>query len=482
MDVQIFEQARAAYQSGDFAGAAQMFSASHDTAEPAGEAEHLRGNSLMRLGRYQEAAEAYGQALQDASYAKRGALFTNQGKAYVAAGNPALAKAAFMHATEDASYATPYKAHLGLGDINFAEGNTTEAGVAYRHAAIDGSNPAPALALTKLGSCFLLLNRPQDALESFRTASDFMGANEGHGAAFAGMGMAQFALGKIREAAEAFDQAASDASYQFTPEQAQTAQQVHDMQAAKNALAPQPQTGIDPLDPLGQSGAFMPDPSDTGFFTLTESEMIQQDRRDQKVRRRHRHVGLKIFLTFFVLLLLAAGGLAFAYTQGIGYPSQQDVVSNLFNAVTDGTDTNAYLAPGLTEEAKRVLVSSIPVGATPSIEGLDRSMTSSTATVKATLSRGGTQNYRVDFVRSGIGWTVSNIILDFGDTNATPASSGSTLSSEGTSTSTEPNSAPAHAATTEATPTTDMSSSTAAPTSPDTASSTSETADTPHTN
>ena len=74
----------------------------------------------------------------------------------------------------------------------------------------------------------------------------------------------------------------------------------------------------------------MPDPSDTGFFTLSESEMVQQDRKEAKVRRRHRHTGLKVFLVLLLLIVIAAGGLGFAYTRGLGFPSQESVVTDLF--------------------------------------------------------------------------------------------------------------------------------------------------------
>ena len=43
-------------------------------------------------------------------------------------------------------------------------------------------------------------------------------------------------------------------------------------------------------------------------------------------------------------------------------------------------------------------------------------MTTSTATVKATLERGGEMTYKVDFVRNGLGWVVSAVTADFGDT------------------------------------------------------------------
>ena len=170
---------------------------------------------------------------------------------------------------------------------------------------------------------------------------------------------------------------------------------------------------VDPLDPLGKSGAFMPDPSDTGFFTLTESEMIQQDRQEMKIRRKHRHLGLKIFIVILILVILAIGGAAFAYTRGVGFPSQQDAVAGLFNAVTEGEDASAYLAPNLSDAARTQIVSSIPEGATPTITNMDQSMTESTALVSVELSMGATTEYDVSFVRGAnhIGWAVASIEL-----------------------------------------------------------------------
>jgi len=416
---QIMDQARTAYRSGDFAGAVHMFTAAKDPGEILGEADHLRGNALMRLGRFREAAQAYGEALKDTSYGKVGALLTNQGKAYAAAGDLARARESFSEATKDASYKTPYKAQVGLGDVLMRLGNPTEAGVAFRQAAIDGTNPAPAAALASLGACFIALGRADDAVESYRTASDFAGSADDPRALAAGLGEAYAAAGKHADAVDAFKRATADSLYQLTPEQQQAYSLAQDAVAAQRSMAPTAAgAALDPLDPLGQLGAFIPDPSDTGFFTLTESEMIQQDRQEQKVRRRRRHTGLKVFLVILLLILLALGGAGFAYTRGFGIPSQQEVLTNLFNAVTDGTDTDPYLATGLTEDAKGVISSTIPEGATPQIQGMDQSMTQSTATVSVELSRGGTQTYEVAFVRQGLGWAVSNVTIDFGDAAA----------------------------------------------------------------
>lgn len=422
MNIQALEQARNAYRTGDFASAAQLFAAAKDPSELAGEADHLRGNSLMRLGRYAEAVEAYGAALQDGAYGKRGALLTNQGKALVASGDIRSAVSAFSAATQDASYATPYKAYLGLGDALKKLGNLTEAGVAYRQAAIDGANPAPAGALANLGDCFVALQRPEDAIESYRTALDFAGPRDDTRAISAGLGQAYVAANRFSDAVDAFGTATVDGIYQLTPEQADAYERARDTLSASSAMVATTNaysTDIDPLDPLGQSGSFMPDPSDTGFFTLSEQEMVQQDRVETKVRRKRRHTGLKVFIALLVVLLIAGGGAAFAYTRGFGFPSQQDVLTGLFQAATDGSDASEYLASGLDESQKSIITASIPLDATPTIEGMDAGMSEATATVKVVLKNGGDMTYEVGFVREGLGWAVSSVSTDFNTETST---------------------------------------------------------------
>ena len=424
MNTNVLEQARNAYRSGDFASAAQLFAAAKDASEVNGEVDHLRGNSLMRLGRYTDAAAAYAAALTDAVYGKRGALLTNQGKALMAAGDFQGAVASFTAATQDASYATPYKAYVGLGSALQKLGQPTEAGVAFRQAAIDGTNPAPASALASLGDCFVALQRPEDAIEAYRTALDFAGPRDDVRAINAGLGQAYVGANRFTDAIDAFNRATSDGIYQLTADQQAAFDHAHDTLSGATAMVATGNgytDGIDPLDPLGKSGNFMPDPSNTGFFTLSESEMIQQDKQAMKVRRKHRHTGLKVFIVILVLLLIAAGGLGFAYTRGLGFPSQQETLNKLFQAVTDGNVSSEYFADGLDDAQKSIIAASIPKDATPTIEGMDAGMSASTATVKVTLSKGGEMTYTVDFVRDGLGWVVSNIATDFGDNGSDAA-------------------------------------------------------------
>lgn len=426
MNAQYFDRARAAYRTGDFSAAASMFLAAKEPGEHAGEADHLRGNSLMKIGLYADAAQAYTEALEDTSYGKCGALLTNRGKALAAMGDLEGAVDSFTSATHDTSYATPYKAYLGLANALLKLDRVTDAGVAFRSAAIDGANPAPASALASLGECFIKLGRPGDAVESYLTALDYVSAHDDPRAIEAGLGCAYAAAGRAADAVDAFGRATSDGIYQLTADQEQAYASARDTVSAQRAMAQAapaapgaPAAMVDPLDPTGATGGFMPDPSDTGFFTMTESEMIQQDRRDMKVRRKKRHTGLKVFIVILLLLIVAVGGGAFAYTRGFGFPSQQDAISGLFKAANDGGDTDQYLSPNLSDDAKSVLISNIQgLGeATPTVTGLDATMTESDATVDVALPQGGTVTYQVHFVRASnyIGWAVETMTMDFGD-------------------------------------------------------------------
>lgn len=462
MNSDYLERGRSAYRAGDFAAAVQFFTACKDESEVSGEADHLRGNALMKLGRAREAATAYDLALRDDTYGKRGALLTNEGKALTAAGDNEGAVRCFTEALQDSSYATPYKSQLGLGHALKALGRTAEAGTAFRQAAIDGANPAPASALAQLGECFVELGRAEDAVESYRTALDFAGPRDDVHAINAGLGTAYAAANRPSDALDAFKKATADGLYTLSPDEADAqnrAQDALDAASAQNAMAPEPSAStsvidstVDPLDPLGKSGEFMPDPSDTGFFTLTESELIQQDRQEMKIRRKHRHTGLKVFFVIVLILAVVVGGLAFAYTRGFGIPSQQAALDGLISAAEDDGDTDQYLASSLSDSAKAAIVSSIPDGSTATITNMDQSMTESTALVTAELSMGGTLQYDVTFVRSDnrIGWVVSSLSVHYDTDQVASDADGTTDDAASDETTSVDNSSATDASTTGA--------------------------------
>ncbi len=462
MDTQAFNIAKAAYQAGDWNTAAIGLAAAKGPGEICGEVDHLRGNALMKLGNFSEAAEAYGSALADASYGHVGALNCNRGRAFMAAGQNDAAISCFQAAVSDPSYPTPYKAYVALGNVFTKKGMIAEAASAWRAAAIDESNPEPSTSLVKLGNSFMQLARPNDAVDAYRTALDFSTGN-GVGAINALLGQAYMAQNRLAEAADAFGHAVSDPTCQLTAEQqsAYTAAQralnaslgstpsetdqmlnaagygdaahgASDSQitAVSNA---QPQTAqtsaYDPLDPMGRSGEFIPSPEDTGFFSVTEEDLMKADRNERKARRKHNHRGLKVFLVIVILVLMVAGGGVFAYFHGYGWPTQEAVASDLFSTASSGNDISSFLSSSVSEDSKSDIEAIMPRGATTTISGVDRSMGTSEVLVTASLAAGGVQDYTVSLVRDGLGWKVTSVTPTYTSAATSNSSSNSTSTS-----------------------------------------------------
>lgn len=416
MNQEIFESGYQAYQAGDWSAAASAFAQAKNPGEVSGRIDHLRGNALMQLGNYDEAAAAYGDALADASYGMVGALCTNRGRALVAAGRLPEAIESLQQATDDGGYATPYKAYMALGGAHRAQGDVRSAGIAYRKAAIDEANPNPSVSLRKLGECFMDLGRANDAIESYRTALDFSSDSRSKNSVYSELALAYVAANRMNEAVDAFEHATADGTYTLTPE----AQAAYD--AARNAVAARAAEHrvsetddmlasagygsypVDPLDPTGETtGNLMPSPEDTGFFSLSEEELVK----DERSRRKGK--GGKVLIILLVVLLLLGAAAGFGYYSGFGWPTQESVVQGLFEAKTNHADASKFIAGSLKEEERQQIVSLIPAGATISITGVNRSMHSSEVLATAALAEGGEQSYEIKMSRDGIGWKVTGV-------------------------------------------------------------------------
>lgn len=445
MNQQAFELGKQAYNQGDFLSALNHFSVAAESGVPSGELEHLRGNAYLRLGQYDRAIDAYSTALQDKAYGNVGALCSNRGRACLAAGKTQEAIASLSQAVQDPSYQASYKAHLALGSAYESVSDIKNAGIAYRAAAIDEANPAPSTALCSLGSCFMRLSRPLDAVEAYRTALDFVTPTEDQHQIWCYLALAYVAANRMHEAVDAFGHATADGNYQLSP----NAQASYD--AACRAIAAikdrQPSetdafleaagyglNSYDPLDPTGASGELMPSPEDTGFFTMREEDMVAQEK--AQGRKKH-HIGLKIVIVLLVLLIIAVGTCIAGYVAGFGFPTQESVVTSLFDAKTRSTDITQYLA---TTDSTHVqdISNSLPSGATIEVIGLDRSMNQSSVYLTASLAQGGTQNYVIQLVRDGISWKVSDVSLVYAaasDTGATIEGAANTSTTSTTSNS-----------------------------------------------
>ena len=459
MNQQAYEAGKAAYQQGDWLTAVDRLSQAKNPGEVSGPVDHLVGNSYMKLGQYEAAAAAYESALRDTTYGKVGPLSCNRGRALLAAGHPAEAVTALTQALSDTSYSTPYKAHMALGTAYERLGDPRNAGIAYRNAAIDESNPNPSSALCDLGGCFMQLGRPVDAVEAYRTALDFSAPLQSQNQVYCDLGLAYVAANRMSEAVDAFDYATADGTLVLSPE----AQASYD--AARKAMAAiagkkRPSDtdallaaagyggGYDPLDPTGASGELMPSADDTGFFSVSEEDLVEQDKKERKIRRKHNHRGLKIFITILVILVVALGAAGFAYYRGFGWPTQEAVIEQLFDAKTSGEDLGSFIAASVPASDAATIESTVPTGVTIKSTQVDRSTTESTATVTAALPTGDTQTYTISLVRDGISWKVTNVTSDAASTSAdttsttadttstTSDSTSSTTASTGTTTTT----------------------------------------------
>jgi len=194
----------------------------------------------------------------------------------------------------------------------------------------------------------------------------------------------------------------------------------------------------DPLDPTGESGELIPSAEDTGFFSISEDDIVKQDAHERKVRRKHRHAGLRVFITFVVILILLVCAAGFAYYKGYGWPTQQSVIESLFDAQTNGGDLTQYVSGSVSDATLQSIESTIPSGASLAVTGTDQSMTNSTVYLTATLAAGGKQDFTVALVRDGISWKVTDVSAAYvsqsssTSSNATSDATSATETTEGT--------------------------------------------------
>jgi len=421
VNYQAFEQAKQAYKQGNFSAAINFLHLAKADGKPCGVVDHLLGNSYMKQGLFELASQSYELALSDASYGHVGSLACNRGRALLALKKPSEAVSVLRMALKDDSYKTPYKIYLALGSAYMQLNNPRDAGVSFRSAAIDENNPQPAVALKQLGHCFMLLTRYVDAIEAYRTALDFSSPASDQNAVYSELGLAYVAANRMNEAVDAFTKATSDGSFKLSDDAQAAFEGAQKAVAALSGSTPSQTdamlaqagyaaSGIDPLDPTGKSGTFMPSPEDTGFFSLSEAELVEQDKKEQKAKRKHKHTFLKVFLTLLVLVLILAGVAGFAFYKGYGWPTQEMVTEQLFASKSQGSLNFELIASSLTPKQRDDLSNLLPDGSSSvSVTGIDRSMNESLVYATASLSKGGKQDYKISFVREGLQWKVYGV-------------------------------------------------------------------------
>lgn len=458
MNTLLFQQAQFAAAGKDYARALSSYQQClADAANPPapgeiGQINHQIGNCLIKLKRPTEAIAAYGQALADASYDSRGAVNCNLGMAYAAMHDFNNAVSHFEAAATDAKYGASYKAYTGMGNALLKQGKSAEAGVAFRQAALDNNNPDPTKALLNLGICFMALGRPADAVSSYESALQFNMPANIKNRLCANLGQAYVACGQMQKAVTAFEQAISDKSYYLSDsasvdyqraigEVAQggssEATQVMDTVSNLDVVpTPADTSGIDvsadggamyaqqdpytnqqEADPYYYSDPYNADVAqydaqavDEHFFNSSDEELEKWSRGVAKQKRKKRNFGLKILLAIILLVVVLCGAGIFFYTQGWGYPTQSSVVTQLFASPQNAQE---LYASDVDTQSQQTITDMLVQDSAPVVDAVERSMNASTVYVTANTGSGGTMHYIVSLVRSGVGWKVSNVELNF---------------------------------------------------------------------
>lgn len=448
MNNELFQQAKTAATALDYNRALELYSrclqdpASPPQAGEVGLVYHQIGNCLTKLKSYYEAIEAYTRAAADSAYDAVGTVNCNLGMAYAALRDWPNAVKHFEIAVSDRDYPTPFKAYSGMGNALLKQGKSAEAGVAFREAALDEANPDPTKALLNLGVCFMALNRPNDAVASYESALQFDMSTDMRNKMYASLGQAYTAAGQMQQAVDAFDKAIADKTY-FLSDSASV-----DYQRAIAAVAQGSGDGTQALPAIGDTSGFditsdgaaiseqdpyvvsddvsedyyfadqfaeQGDPANNEerFFNATDEELEQWSKGVVKLERKRRSVGLKAVIVIIVLVLLVVGAGLFLYTQGFGVPSQEAVIEQLF----DDPSSESIYANGIDEDDIDEMSALIPDGSTAEIDGMNKTMSSTTAYVTGTTPQGGEVTYEVSLVRDLIGWKVSNVDLYFASQN-----------------------------------------------------------------
>ncbi len=455
MDDARYQEARRAYDSGDYRSAAKLFlAAAGEGTDGNGAAYHMAGNALIRLRRYSDAVTVYGHALSDEVYSKHGAVYANRASAQAALGDYADAIASYEAALEDTGYRTPYKALQGLASALLEMGRTEEAAAAYRRAALDETNPNPGAALVNLGLCFMALGRPADAVEAYQAALGFDGY-AGRGKALANLGQSYHALGRDEEAVRSFDKAinlhghtlsaAALADYKAASAATEQAREtvegwltgdmpplielggegdgwdasglaaLSDSDGGGSAAAPYERADVSAAGGVG-AGVIDDDDEVRAFLSRTEDEMRVQDRelrRAERVARRGERNVWKPVLAIVLALALLAVLLGVLFYSGYGWPTQKQTTKALLSAQQEGRAIGLYWV-AVPERDVRKEMAKIPPMKSFTVDSVDRSSTTSTASVTVTPEGGAALHYQISLQREGVGWKVTGIENDWG--------------------------------------------------------------------
>jgi tetratricopeptide (TPR) repeat protein len=444
-----YDQATTAYNAQDYPqalkGYYQCLKEDWGSFQPgdAGLVYHRIGNCLIKMRNFKEAAVSYQKALQDDAYSEKTSIFVNLGTTLNGVSKYTDAITCFNKALSDAGYATPYRAYMGLGTAYTKLGRHVDAGTAYRCAALDEGNPNPVKALTSLASSFTMLKRPDDAVEAYLAILDFRVTGKTLGLTLERLGQAYVSAGRYQEAFDTLEEARIQERFELSPEAEEAYQKarrelglaIEGVPAPAQAGTPAPNDAMAGFDlpgsgtPLstspvqystfdeqdGYGAGNVPNPGDTGFFTATDADLIATSKRQMRRERKLRHTGLKVLLVIVIILVIALGACVVAYTQGIGFPSQETTVTEFFEAHAAGDPVESYWVANTDEDRATLerLLDGVARTSDVTILALESGMRESQLLLNARLPEGGIVHYRVDLVRDILAWKIQGIEMVF---------------------------------------------------------------------
>jgi tetratricopeptide (TPR) repeat protein len=401
----------------------------------------------------------YAHALRDELYDRRGAVYANLGAAHFALAEYADAVAAYENALRESDYATPHKALQGMASALLERGRVEEAAAAYRRAALEPGNPDPGKALLNLGLCFMALNRPADAVDAYQAALGF-DEYKGRGKALANLGQAYFALGEYEQAVKAFEKATQLHAHGLQP--AAGAAYAKALELLRESSAPEEDVVdsevllLEPTDTaessvimveslldadlhddeavsFGESSetiaydaeqvaselGFGDEESVADFFSVTEDQLRERDRHARRVKRAEGGASRRrgVVITVLVVLVLTVIGAGTAWYTGFGWPTQEQVVSGMLSAYSDGESVTSYwVAVPESDVTKEIEKISLPESF--SVANVDRGQEVSTVIVTVVSAEGTSLNYAITLAREGVGWKVTGIDNDWQSADA----------------------------------------------------------------
>jgi tetratricopeptide (TPR) repeat protein len=438
-----FQEAQRALAAKDYRAAAEGFLAAADgPGGPGnGEALHLAGNALMKLRKYQNAVTVYQHALNDPTYDKVTSVLVNLATAEAALGEYADAVGFFNAALADEAYPKRYKVLQGRAGALYAMGRYDEAASDYI-AAVGPGNPDRGRAFNNLGLALAAAGKPAEAIEAHKAALATDGY-EGKGKAAANLGLACAALGRHEEAVAAFEGATQAHGHKLND----TALEAYEASKRALDLAPKREvvdgwrTGEMPAVVAGPSSTAADDEeadgesavgeepaveipvsaadADTGFFTRSDEEMKELDRKVRRQERAERRASTNPWAraaAVALLVIAVVGGSAGVFFAGYGFPTQRQIVSGMLAAYKSGRPVTDYWVAAPPSDVVKEMATIPPTFAGETVDSVERSAFTSKVKVTVKLEKGAPLRYRISLSREGVGWKVVGIDNDWGAT------------------------------------------------------------------